>query len=105
VRSCGVSGRSKNRWALRQACEWAAPMKPYPIMPTFRAPVRACVVVIGGALLLEESFGLGGRGSRCDVRPPGRGAGHAPQTSRPAGERAGSAFHAGARSRATHTTA
>jgi hypothetical protein len=34
--SSGVSGRSKNRCALRQAWAWAAPMKAYPTMPTRR---------------------------------------------------------------------
>ena len=30
----GRSGRSKKRWALRHACEWAAPMKAWPIIAT-----------------------------------------------------------------------
>src|SRR5699024_8499201 len=69
---CGVSGRSMKRCALRQAWEWAAPMKPYPIMPTFSVPAGVCGVVISGALLLNESFGPCGRGGAPAPNPAGR---------------------------------
>src|SRR5699024_5941923 len=70
VRSSGVGGRSKERGAGRQAWEWAAPMNPYPIMPTRRVPARACVVVIVEALLLVKvSSGTEvGVGGRCGAR-------------------------------------
>src|SRR5690625_3758719 len=56
---CGSSGRSKNRWALRQAWEWARPMKAYPIIAT---PMRGLSSLIGIVLLTQWCASPGGVG-------------------------------------------
>src|SRR5690625_3780277 len=61
---CGLRGRSKNRCALRDAWEWARPMKAYPIIAT---PIR------GFPSLIERgSFAL------CGARVRGRRSAGAP---------------------------
>jgi hypothetical protein len=100
----GASGRSKNAGATRQACEWAAPMKPWPIIATPRAPpvsaagAAGCVSDMGLLRLIRagadpragDSLRLasnvrGGRGaSQGDATPnattagPPRGSGRRP---------------------------
>src|SRR5690625_7134895 len=61
VCSRGVSGSSTKRWAVRQAWEGAAPMKPYPIMPT-----------VNGA---EDGGGGGGRQQLPPASADGQGGG------------------------------
>src|SRR5690625_5140687 len=63
---CGSSGRSKNRWALRHAWEWARPMKAYPIIAT---PSRGLSSVIETGSLTVRVRGPGAADARS--RAPG----------------------------------
>ena len=55
----GCSGRSKNRGALRQACEWAAPMKAYPIRPMPRFVIRSYLAFVSSRRACQDSKAVG----------------------------------------------
>ena len=46
--SSGTRGRSKKRGAVRQACEWAAPIKAWPTIPTRSGEAVSGVVIAVG---------------------------------------------------------